>query len=329
MPRPVSPTLLATTLRKLPDFAQSIGVDIVPLATSIGLDPTVFSDRSQRISLEAVGRLFALLHTVSGDDSVGLKFGEFYDLGDSGPLGFAIINAPDLRTALGTYVRFHSVIYNQMVISATTDDHDYIMEWKLSSYFTHPEHVVDMRIAIISRVIRLFIGPHWLAKTVELRRAQPRSTALHRKLLSPRVLFGQSRNQLAMPLSSLDTVNPSGDPRLYEIMQATCEAQLSEVATTGDIALRAKQIVTGHLQGGNVTIQKVAAGLALQVLGIEFLGIENALQQAETVAQVNEHAAAVIAIAVDPAADRDRFANVCGAQFAAGMSSKQRCNPDV
>ena len=50
--------------------------------------------------------------------------------------------------------------------------------------------------------------------------------------------------------------------------------------------------------------------------------IEDDLRHAVAVAQVDEQAAAVVAVAVDPAAERDRLADVFGAQFAAGMSSQ-------
>ena len=50
--------------------------------------------------------------------------------------------------------------------------------------------------------------------------------------------------------------------------------------------------------------------------------IEHHLRHAVAVAQVDEQAAAVVAVAVDPAAERDFLANVFAAQFAAGVSSQ-------
>ena len=50
--------------------------------------------------------------------------------------------------------------------------------------------------------------------------------------------------------------------------------------------------------------------------------IEHDLRHAVPVAQVDEQPAAMIAVAVDPAAKRDFLANMFAAQFAARMSSQ-------
>ena len=50
--------------------------------------------------------------------------------------------------------------------------------------------------------------------------------------------------------------------------------------------------------------------------------IEHDLRHAVAVAQVDEQPAAVVAVAVDPAAEGDFLANMFAAQFAAGVSSQ-------
>ena len=50
--------------------------------------------------------------------------------------------------------------------------------------------------------------------------------------------------------------------------------------------------------------------------------VEHDLRDAVAVAQVDEQPAAVVAVAVDPAAEGGRLADVVDAKFAAGMSSQ-------
>ena len=52
--------------------------------------------------------------------------------------------------------------------------------------------------------------------------------------------------------------------------------------------------------------------------------VEHDLRHAVAIAQVDEQTAAVVAVAVDPAAKRDFLANVFATQFAAGVSSQHR-----
>ena len=59
------------------------------------------------------------------------------------------------------------------------------------------------------------------------------------------------------------------------------------------------------------------------------LGGEDHLRLAVAVAEVDEQRAAVVAIRIDPAAQRDLLADVFGPQLTAGMGAKQGASPDV
>ncbi len=256
-------TAHAANGRRLADFASKYGIDIGPLAKAVGIDVAVFQSDSQRVSLEAFAALLDILATVSADDCFGLHYAETFQLGDVGPFGFAVMNAPTVRKALEAYKRFQVLVSDVGFFDVELDEPFSVIEWRYAGIITKPEHYGDFRAALCCKLMRRLAGQDWYPSAVELVRTAPRSLALHQQIFGPALRFGVLMNRIRFASSILDLPVRGADERLYTIMTGVCERDLEMLMHRKDLRVVVKQRILSILPLREVTLQRVAAALGV------------------------------------------------------------------
>ncbi|WP_161957391.1 AraC family transcriptional regulator [Aestuariivirga litoralis] len=265
MPFPTNPqTVIAAAGRRLEEFARLQGVDLAPLAQSVGIDVAELSRSDLRINLDAFMRLFHLLEIVSGDDCIGLRYALHFRQGDSGAFGFAILHAPTLREGLRIYQTYQRMVADNAHFDMVEEKDDVTIRWRYTRLIDYPDQYTDFRAALLVKVIRGFLGPGWRPRAVALLRPRPRSTVLHRDYFGPGVSFQTaSLNTLSIPASALDTPSGNDDPRLFEMMEAACRAALDAIDRSRDLRLQVTEQILALLPWGEANLPRVAASLAM------------------------------------------------------------------
>jgi AraC-like DNA-binding protein len=99
---------------------------------------------------------------------------------------------------------------------------------------------------------------------VELLRQRPRSTALHRSCFGPSVSFQSAgSNAIFFPAAGLDSASGTDDPRLFEMMEAACQAALASSNRGRDLRLQVAEQIIELLPQGEATLGNVAQALAI------------------------------------------------------------------
>ena len=256
-------SLSAANAKGLSEYAASKGVDIAPLAKSLNLDTQAFGDSSSRLDLQAYAKLLDLLATITGDDCFGLNLGEAYVMGDISPIGLAIINAPTLGDAIECYHKYLPLITDTPFFDKSQDSGATIISFRYWPLVVKTADLVDFRMILICRTMRLFLGANWLAPEAHLFRAPPRSCVQHRKLLSNNLTFGANLNSISFPTSLLTTPNSIGDPRLFALLVEACERQLAQALEQSDLIQRVKRFILSRLPTNEVTLENLANQLGL------------------------------------------------------------------
>lgn len=263
MPFSTPHTTLAALGRRLEEFAGLQGIDLRPLALGVGIDPAVFSQPDVRISLGAFMRLLHLLEIVSSDDCFGLRYAVHFRRGDSGPFGFAILHAPNLREALRIYRSYQRIVADQTFFDLTEDAKEVTVRWRYSRLLDYPAQYTDFHAALMLKIMRSFLGPDWFPKRVELMRSRPKFPGLHRAYFGAEITFNAAMNTVSFPASLLDTPSPTADPRLFEMMEKACQASLAEIEKTKDMRLQVREHILSVLPMGQANLPRISAEMGL------------------------------------------------------------------
>jgi AraC-like DNA-binding protein len=191
------------------------------------------------LSLEQMSRLARRAVALTEQPWIGLEIGGATSVSAHGPLGYAVISAPDLREVLRVVSRFVGVRFQLVTVE----------------FEEHAEHcLLTLRERVDLAEMREFVAGSILATyfqlvdTVTSRRlrtaqvqvpfAAPPWAAVYEQKLGCPVEFGAERLTIRLPRSVLDTPCLTADPALYRSAVRDCEHQLKQLRVGGPLSQR-------------------------------------------------------------------------------------------
>lgn len=215
-------TTVAGLASAVVEHAQSYGIDIKPICKALEIDPEIFQSLTARISLDRLCRLLETCALLSDDEAFALTSITRYEAGSTGPFGYGLMAAP---TGLD-FVRFlddHIQYATQTSYSKLTlGDRGAYIAWTFAPIIVKRDQYVDMSVGLVMQRAQAFATSDSIE--VQLERPAPRNHKPFRQLLSRRVSFGARVNCVHFPPSFLQAQNPTGDRRLFELMDLQCRS---------------------------------------------------------------------------------------------------------
>lgn len=191
------------------------------------------------LSLEQMSRLARRAAALTEQPWIGLEIGGATSVSAHGPLGYAVISAPDLREVLRVVSRFVGVRFQLATVE----------------FEEHGEHcLLTLRERVDLAEMREFIAGSILATyfqlvdTVTSRRlrdaevqvpfAAPPWAEIYPRRLGCPVEFGAEQLTIKLPRSVLDTPCLTADAGLYRSALRDCEHQLKQLQVGGPLSQR-------------------------------------------------------------------------------------------
>ena len=255
--------LAATIGRNLQEFLTSYDVELAPLAQSLEINPDDFQKLGARISLDRFCRLLELLATVTRDDCLGLKYGQHFKIGGTGPFGYGLNNAPTFKEALRFLVKYVGITADLDVLNLFTDSERIVIQWNVSPLVMKPQQFCDFSAAIIMRQLHQAAGMEIRPSRAQFQRPAPEDKSFHSQYFSRSIKFSAEQNQVELPASLLAHKNQGADTVLFELMTKQCEEITQSLKAEKGIVIRVKEDLVNHLVNGDTSILSVASRLAL------------------------------------------------------------------
>ena len=255
--------VMASRGRDLPAFCQSYGIDLAAIAEPLKIDPDCFQDFEARISFDRFCRLLEALAAVSGDDTFGLKYGQFAAGGEGGPFSIGLNNAANFREMLHFYAKYAHIVADMDVFNAVIEQDRISIEWAYSPLITQCEQYADCGAILALNLFQRIAGQHFDVLDAQLMRRPPRDKALHRHVISKNVKFGAPINMFVVPARVLEAENPSADKVIFDYMAQQCEVIATSLRKKKDILTALKEDFIGHMTTRDHAITDVARRLGM------------------------------------------------------------------
>ncbi|MFK7881832.1 AraC family transcriptional regulator [Roseobacter sp.] len=250
---------MATAGKDLGRFCATYGVELEPLAQALQLDAQSFSDFDARMSLDAFARLMEALSVVTGDDLFGLKYGLFYGLGGTGPVGLGMSAAPTFREMFRFFSMYATLIVDMDVFETTIEDDRFTVEWTHSPLIVRRDQFVDYSLAGVLRVFQQLAAGNLRMLEAQLERRAPFDKSLYKKSFGLDFTFEASLNQFAISREALQGVNPNGNPIMFDFLQQQCADMIKQQRRKKDIATQLKEDFIRNMSSGQCSISAVAS----------------------------------------------------------------------
>jgi len=236
--RSTSATIAPIILRYLTAVTDELGADLRPALAHVGLHEQLLQSPDLRVSYRQGSEVIRRALALTGSDHLGLRVGARQHPTAWGLMGFALMAAGTLRTAVETGVRFQNLSGAMVVWSAGEADAGFTLWADL------PDPAVDDGVgaflaqeafASVVTVSRLALGADFRPRQVEFTSPEPRDTAPFTEMFGSPVRFSAPRNGLVFPDAWVRTEMPGHDPVTYASLQTLLDGQIASRRTRQDL----------------------------------------------------------------------------------------------
>lgn len=221
-------TTVAGLASAVVEHARSYGIDIKPICKALEIDPEIFQSLTARISLDRLCRLLETCALLADDESFGLSSIKRYEAGSTGPFGYGLMAAPtglDFVRFLDDHIQY---VTHTSYSRLTLNERGGHLAWTFAPLIVKRDQYVDMSVGLVMQRARQLANSDSIE--IELERPAPRNPQPFRQMLSRRISFGTRVNCVHFPQSFLEAQNPTGDRRLFELMDMQCRSLRPPVA---------------------------------------------------------------------------------------------------
>jgi AraC-like DNA-binding protein len=220
----------AAPMATLPAVMRELGADFEPIMAAHGLSNQVFEDPEASVSYETMCGVLAACSRASGCPHIGLLVGQRGGIASLGVLGYLMLNAPDVRSALDTLIQHMDVHDRGAAPRLELSSHVVMLRYDiLLSNVDGSAPVSDAALAIGRNIMLSLCGPTWKPLEVHLRHAAPDDVSPYRRFFQAPVVFNAERTALVFGSPWLSAPVPGADSALRRHFQDFVDALSTQV----------------------------------------------------------------------------------------------------
>jgi AraC-like DNA-binding protein len=239
---------------------KTYDLDPAPILAKASILPNALVDQFSWLPLEKFALVLTLAAQATGDPCFGLKYGSTAKFAN--PLGYLMASAPDLRTALRSFIHYQRV-FNSNVASLSEPSGAARIEWTYPVTMTNVAQLTDFVLMRLMRRIQSAAGQTWRPLSVGVTHHQPSDREEYERRLGARIAFDQSYNSIVIAGATLNLAMPNADPNLFNLVARFCEQELAQQKSEEDPLNRVRDAILRCLQRGNTGPKRVADELGI------------------------------------------------------------------
>jgi AraC-like DNA-binding protein len=249
--------------------AHDVGFDRLRVAA--GIDKIEADDPKQAFPLNAVVALFDHAGAALNDPCFGLKFAYAIRPGSSGLLGYLVLTAPTLRTALETGVRYFPAFATHFQLSVDWMRDPVELSWSLPSSITAPPCQFMLFLAASAvRWVRAAAGESWHPRSMRLEVGEPPCRDVVVACLGPTVTFRGSVNALEVEGAVLAKPMEHANPQLFRFLIELAEKWLQEGAHLPGLVGQVRGQLIGRFRSQGVELEQIAESLGMTARSLQW-----------------------------------------------------------
>lgn len=258
----MSYTLRGASLTHYVDVARAVGLDPYQQLRAARIARSALLDPDLRIRAELVGGLLDASAQAAGVDDFGLRMAALREFSNLGPLAFVVREAPTLREALASMVRYMDL--QNEALGMWVEEAGPLVVIRLQILSDRPgsmRQATDLAVGVMFRMLRLFLGSGWRPRSISFTHAAPASTATSLQLFGMPADYGQDFDGIVCQAADLQAPLPSYDPVMARQVKQYLGTLLAQSSATMQDQVR--KLVYALLPTGLCTVDRVAQHLSV------------------------------------------------------------------
>jgi AraC-like DNA-binding protein len=256
--------LRIATIHGVPDVLRELGQNPSQVIDELGLEPRLFDNPDNRLTLAERGRLVERCATVSGCPHFGLLVGQKDGLDQLGIVGLLARHAPDVGTALRRLIRHFHIQAQGVEIGLAVDGGRALFSYAISDEgVAGIDQVGDGAVAAQLNIMRELCGPDFKALAAWFVRPPPKALEPYRNFFQVHLRFDAPIYGLEFSSSWLTRRLPSRDEALAQLIAdkiSVLEDQKAE-----DLSENVRRLMQTVLAFNHVNARHIASMLGIHI----------------------------------------------------------------
>ena len=251
-------TLHVSALVAIPPVLRSLGAEPSEVLAEARLDPGLFDDADNLISLAAMGRLLKLCVARTRCQHFGLLIGQRAGLDSLGLVGLLVKHSPDVGTALLSLTSYLHLHNSGTTTAVALNDGVAILTYDVCQ--PHVEAVdqfTDGALAVMFNVMRTLCGPNWQPDEIWFSHREPQDVRPFRRFFRAPLQFDAVQNALVFSANWLDLGLAGADAGLQRLLQQQINAL--EARHREEFPEQVRSVLRTALLTGHAGADQVAA----------------------------------------------------------------------
>jgi AraC-like DNA-binding protein len=238
---------------------RNIGVD--ELCRGTGFDPVLLEDPSARIPIAGYERLIGRAMDITGDAQLGLHVGARTPIAALTVVGHLVTSCRTLREAAEMLSRYIPLVADEVRVSLREQSGTVELAIDLHPAYVHRAYCIELSLALVQCVVRIFIGNQPLEVCFEHEAQGPLETYL--ETFGSAVHFRADSNALRASAEVFDRRQLHTDALLRELLRNRADAMLANLEAPDKLPIRVREYIMAHEQPGAVSAAMLAEAFQL------------------------------------------------------------------
>lgn len=253
-------TVPAAYLKLFVQYAVAAGLDLDALLEDSGLKRESLLQTERAIELETVRRVLGRV-TARFGEGWHLALGERFTVPAHGALGFAVVTAPDVRSAVAVLLRYFGIRGPFLWPSGAVEGGEFVIRFYESQAMGEERRLlIELALLSMQHLIERPLGHTLRGARLAFAFPAPSYRPALSRCFHADLGFDARRHSLRLPLSWLDQPCAMHDEAMHRYLLNRCEEELRETAggLPAEVAVRQALLARpGHMPGlGDIANQQ-------------------------------------------------------------------------
>ncbi|MGC9368187.1 MAG: AraC-like transcriptional regulator QhpR [Paracoccaceae bacterium] len=246
------------------EFFRSNGGDLDSIFGNAGIRADDLDDPVRELNLSQYCGMFEIAAAQTGNDNIGLRFGQSFQPRQLGMLGYAAISSPTLAAALRNMESLFPAHQEQSSFGLIQDDGILWLSYRiLDPRIERRRQDAELSLGMFCNVFKCALGPDWRPLEIRFEHNRPDGAGEHERLFGAPVQFGRRTNAIAFRRSDLDARMPTCDPYLFSVVKAFLQSRVTQDQDPADFATVVRNEIKMQLGSTVPSVSEIAAILGL------------------------------------------------------------------
>lgn len=264
------PLVSASFLEGYDAFASRRGLNYGELLSRARLDPITIRQPSNQISMNSLASLLTFAAEEASDPCLGIRWAQDFKPGTTGVLGYLLLNASSVRTAVNAIERYVRLLLDPVDVTYEEDESFGHLSFRLPQELSAPRiQYVSFSMALLIIRLRKHAGQNWMPVGVDLEHRRLDCTDIVERVLGPNVRYDNGINTLHIRKEVLCRSSDHIDRKLFDLIRELGERMLTEQKSETDIVQTARKAILDNISNGAVRLRDIAKSMGMEAPSLQ------------------------------------------------------------